>query len=106
MSGSGSLTKQGAGLLTLTGANSYSGSTAINAGVLQAGRANIFSATAPVQIANTAGAVFDLNSFDQTIGGLTGAEQPAAPFSLGTASLTVQNNTDKSLEGPLPAPAP
>ncbi len=32
MSGSGTLTKQGAGLLTLTGANSYSGSTAINAG--------------------------------------------------------------------------
>ncbi len=35
MSGTGSLTKQGAGTLTLTGANTYSGGTTVSAGTLQ-----------------------------------------------------------------------
>ncbi len=35
ISGTGSLTKQGTGVLTLTGANTYSGGTTVSAGVLQ-----------------------------------------------------------------------
>ena len=35
MSGSGSLTKSGAGTLILTGTNSYSGGTTVSAGTLQ-----------------------------------------------------------------------
>ena len=34
MSGTGSLTKMGAGTLTLSGANTYSGGTTVNAGIL------------------------------------------------------------------------
>ena len=44
ISGSGSLTQEGSGTTTLTGANTYSGVTSLSAGTLQAGAADAFSA--------------------------------------------------------------
>ncbi len=47
ISGSGGLTKQGSGVFTLSGANTYGGATNINAGTLQAGAANTLPGLPP-----------------------------------------------------------
>lgn len=68
VSGSGSLVQAGGGATTLSGANSYSGTTLVNAGVLRAGAANSFSALSAHVVA--AGATLDLAGHDQTVAGL------------------------------------
>ena len=65
ISGAGSLTKIGAGILTLSGTSSYTGSTTINGGTLLGGAANTFSAASATSI-NTGGTL-DLGGFAQTI---------------------------------------
>jgi outer membrane autotransporter protein len=94
ISGLGALTKVGTGTQTLSGANTYTGATAVNDGTLMAGVAN----TLPSQTALSvlAGAIFDLNSFDQSIGSLAGA----GSVTLGTATLTTGNdNTSTDFSG-------
>ena len=54
-----------AGITTLTGANSYSGATNINAGSLRAGGPDTFSPNSAVTIAS--GGTLDLNGFSQTV---------------------------------------
>ena len=58
ISGSGTLTKQGAGRLTLSGANTYSGATHIDAGVLLLTGANLGNGAGAVTVA--AGAALEL----------------------------------------------
>ena len=58
ISGNGSLTKQGAGRLTLSGANTYSGATHIDAGVLLLTGANLGNGAGAVTVA--AGAALEL----------------------------------------------
>ncbi len=65
------LTKVGAGRLTLSGDNTYSGVTIVDEGTLAAGASNSFSAASAFTISNGAG--LDLGGFDQTIGSLAGA---------------------------------
>jgi len=61
--------------LMLTGANTYTGPTTISGGTLQMGANGVLSngttATA-VTLANTAGATFDLNNFNATVGPIQG----------------------------------
>ncbi|WP_454624929.1 autotransporter outer membrane beta-barrel domain-containing protein [Bradyrhizobium cenepequi] len=91
--GAGSFIKAGAGSLTLTGAGSYGGTTLVNAGILQAGAANVFSANSAYTIA---AATLDLNGFDQAIASLAGSGKVA----LGSATLTTGNdNTSTSFSG-------
>jgi autotransporter-associated beta strand protein len=60
MAGSGGLTKTHAGLLTLNGANTYSGPTILNAGILQIGNGGTIGALSPSStITNHAGLVFN-----------------------------------------------
>jgi outer membrane autotransporter protein len=85
-SGSGGLTKLGAGTLVLSGTNSYAGPTTVSGGTLRAGQAGAFSAGSAITIAS--GATLDLAGFDQTIGSLAGA----GAVTLGSGTLTAGGN--------------
>lgn len=99
ISGVGGLTKIGLGTLTLSGSGTYSGATAVKAGVLQAGAGNAFSANSAYTISS--GAVLDLNSFNQTIGSLAGT----GAVTLGSATLTTGvDNTSTTFAGAISGP--
>jgi YVTN family beta-propeller protein/autotransporter-associated beta strand protein len=99
ISGPGSLTKIGAGTLTLAGASTYAGATSINLGTLQAGAANVFSPVSAFTVAG--GATLDLNNFNQNIGSLAGA----GSVTLGSAILTTGNdNTSTIFSGSIAGP--
>ena len=83
--GTGTLTKQGSGNLTLNAANSYTGATTIEAGRITAGVANIFSNTAALTINNTA--VYDMAGFNETVGNLQGD----GSINFGGATLTLDS---------------
>src|SRR5688572_18886942 len=89
VSGTGVVTQLGAGVLTLSGSNTYTGFTTINNGTVRAGGAGVFSAGSTVQM--DTGATLDLNNFNQTVGGLSGS----GSVTLGNAAggtLTVAGN--------------
>jgi autotransporter-associated beta strand protein len=65
-SGTGGITKAGAGTLTFLAANSYIGATIVTGGMVQAGAANVFSANSLTTV--NAGGTLDLGGFAQTIG--------------------------------------
>ncbi|AEG50605.1 outer membrane autotransporter barrel domain protein [Sphingobium chlorophenolicum L-1] len=100
--GTGALIKRGAGTLILSGDNSYTGTTGIDAGRLVAGSAGAFDQGAGVlALANVAGAIFDLNGFDasflQLQGG--GANGGTVDLGAGNATLTLSNNGNNSYGG-------
>jgi autotransporter-associated beta strand protein len=74
ISGSGSLTKSGAGTLTLSAANSYGGGTSATAGILKAGNNSAFGASGAA-ISVGSGATLDING--ATLQGYTQAIQIA-----------------------------
>jgi autotransporter-associated beta strand protein len=82
ISGAGGFTKQGSGVLTLSGSSSYSGATNVSAGTLQGGAANAFSPASAFTVAS--GAELDLGGFNQAIGSLAGT----GAVTLGAATLT------------------
>ncbi|MDQ0395721.1 autotransporter domain-containing protein [Labrys monachus] len=70
ISGNGSVTKAKAGTIVLSGASTYTGATAINAGTLKGGAANSFSAASAYSIA--AAGTLDLGGYSQSLGRLSG----------------------------------
>jgi fibronectin-binding autotransporter adhesin len=70
LSGTGGLSKAGAGLLKLSAANTYSGTTLLSAGTLQLGIANAIGSSSALTL--TSGS-FDMNSFSDTVGALSGS---------------------------------
>ncbi|MCX5788826.1 MAG: autotransporter domain-containing protein [Elusimicrobia bacterium] len=65
----GSLVKNGGGIFTLSGANTYTGPTTINAGALQLGADNALWSGGSLFVSN--GGTFDLNGFNQTMAAAT-----------------------------------
>ena len=90
ISTTGNLVKAGAGTLQLSRANTYTGTTTVNTGTLQAGIiTNAFGTNSAVTLANTAGAVLDLAGFSNTIGSITGGGTSGGNVTLGSGTLTV-----------------
>ncbi len=70
--GAGGLTAGGAGIVVLSGANTYSGGTTISAGTVQlAGSGTLGSTSNALSIAS--GATLDMNGASATVGSLSGA---------------------------------
>lgn len=97
VSGSGRLFKERTNVTTLTGTNSYSGTTYVQAGTLQAGGENVFSPNSIHDL--SAGTVLDLNYFDQSISGLKGAT--GSEVRLGDATLTINEGSGSWFDGTL-----
>jgi filamentous hemagglutinin family protein len=110
LGGTGALTKSTAGIVTLSGANTYTGLTTISAGTLMLGSTSALG-TAAAGTSITAGATLDLNGFTlataepltlrgtgvgTTTGALTNSSATAATYSglitLGSASSIAANN--------------
>jgi fibronectin-binding autotransporter adhesin len=87
----GSIVKVGSGTTTLSGANTYTGTTTINAGTLIGGAANTFSSGSSVTVA--AGAQLNLGGFSQTLGGLSGAGTVTTSGNAGVDILTVSRGS-------------
>ena len=69
LKGSGRLVINGDGTQTLSGSNSYTGTTTVSKGTLKAGKANAFSASSDTTVEK--GATLDLGGTTQTINKLT-----------------------------------
>ncbi|MEI6675394.1 MAG: autotransporter-associated beta strand repeat-containing protein, partial [Verrucomicrobiota bacterium] len=106
IAGSGSLARTGSGLLTLSGANIYSGATTVTVGILKAGVASVpnisgaFGNNSAVTLANTTGAALDITGFNTQIGSLAGGGGNGGNVILGSNTLTVGgNNTNTTFSG-------
>jgi len=89
ISGTGGVRHLGGGTTTLSGASTYSGTTNVAAGALQAGAINAFSAASSYAVAT----LLDLNNFNQVIGSLSGA----GSATLGSGNLTTGGDNSSTL---------
>jgi len=93
----GGVIKTGGGILKLSGANTYTGATTINAGTLQLGAANAISTTGKLTVAN---GTLDLNNYNQSINAPGGIGALAlgtvdggnAEIKTGTGTLTLTSS--------------
>lgn len=81
--GSSGLTKSGAGILTLSAANTYSGATAVNAGTLLLGASNVIGNASAVTLG---GGTLSTGGFSDTLGALTLTADSTIDFGAGHAS--------------------
>jgi autotransporter-associated beta strand protein len=88
ISGTGSLNKNGAGTLTLTGANTYSGATTVSAGTLELGGAGTLGGGSYAGDISIAGAFVYSSSAAQTLSGIITGSGSIAKTGTGTLTLT------------------
>ena len=91
ISGSGIVTKEGSGVLTLLGVNTYTGGTNIEGGTLQLGVSNALPTVGPLGMNTAGGVTLDLNGCNQTIAGLCGSDGGGGSITLGSGTLTVDS---------------
>lgn len=89
---SGFLSKEGTGTWTLSGANTYSGSTVISAGTLVLGAAGVIPDASAVTVNGT----LNLNGFSETIGSLAGGSGGVIDNNSGTGTFTLTAGGDNS----------
>ena len=106
INGTGQVVQNGTGTVTLSQANTYTGATVVNNGILKAGVASVanvsgaFGNNSAVTLANISGAGLDITGFDTQIGSLGGGGAAGGNVSLGAAVLTVGTlNTFTSFDG-------
>jgi len=97
--GNGSLTKGGSGTVIFQNANTYTGSTLINAGKIQSATPNSLPAGTAVTLANVAGAALDLAGNAQTLAELGGGGTTGGNVTLGGATLTVGDSGSSTYSG-------
>ncbi|MDY0170434.1 MAG: autotransporter-associated beta strand repeat-containing protein, partial [Thermoguttaceae bacterium] len=84
------IAKAGDGTLLLSGDNNFTGTVAIDGGLLLVGHQNALGAQAnAVTFANAAGATLSLGGFDVSIGSLAGGGTTGGEVALGDKTLTV-----------------
>jgi autotransporter-associated beta strand protein len=97
ITGTGALTKQGSGTLTLSGANTYRGATTVDAGTLALGSGGSISMSSGLTLA-AAGAGFDISGGgNQTIQDLSGVA--GSTINLGANTLTAGTANSTSFAG-------
>lgn len=96
LSGNGSLSKTGAGTITLLGNNTYTGDTIVFDGSLQLG-ANERIADSSDLVVN--GGTFDLNNFSETVANLSGVGGVIDFGDSGSSRLTVNQSVDGTYAG-------
>ena len=90
LGGSGALAKGGTGTVTLSGANTYTGTSTVSAGTLAlSGGDNRLNVAGSVALSN--GATLTLGGFNQTLAGLTGSG--SVTNSAGTLTLNAGSGT-------------
>ena len=95
----GSLTKIGAGILSLSGANAYTGGTTINAGTLAVTGGAALADAGAVTLADVAGATLEVNA-SETIGALDGGGTAGGAVSIASgATLTIAGNSSTTYAG-------
>ncbi|NDI02497.1 MAG: autotransporter domain-containing protein, partial [Actinobacteria bacterium] len=102
MGGRGGFTKIGSATLTLSGANTYRGTLTISEGTLTLADnvTNILPDTSNVVLANTAGAILNINGKSaETIGTLSGGGATGGNITLGDGNLTLNTRTNATYGG-------
>ena len=90
ISGFATLTKDGSGTFTVSNTNDYTGATTVSGGTLRlSGGANRMPPVTAVTLANTSGAILDLNGNSQTVASLSGGGSSGGNVTLGAGNLTV-----------------
>lgn len=92
------IAKQGNGTPVLSGTNTYTGATNINAGMLTASGGNAISDASQVNMANVAGATLNLAN-SETIGNLSGGGAAGGNVTLGANTLTVNQEPRRPIPG-------
>ena len=96
ISGGVGVVQFGAGTMTLSGNNSYTGTTSVELGTLQAGSTSAFGgATGLSPVIMNSSSVLDLNNFSNTIGSLSGAGTNSV--TLGSGTLTVGTGSSNTV---------
>jgi len=99
LAGAVGLDKTTAGTVTLSGANTYTGTTTISAGTLRVAGGTAIADTSAVVLANVASATLDLNGTNETIGTLSGGGGAGGDVTLGAGTLTITQAADTTYAG-------